>query len=1325
MSISGAVLLRDLAIYLKRSDPPVSNYKEKGKPTGDSPASKGLYDIAGNATSSLLTTLSFGLFSNDSIQEKDALVLDVNHLAYVLQELNQLDHKDLEEWELDILHGQTKGNTSVKSSWLSASSLTSFLIPFNSGDTFLSDLKVVHKRFTLTRSLKISPFDPRAIISRQGMLINFTQPVSLAIFTQLKKLELLNLHPKRVNGWPLIAKGLQYLICSKVLTTPEEILIHVIPEYLMSNEDPYWKNLSVVDLSNNGISEFSERAALQITSCRQLFLSRNRFFTIPEGLKELFMLNTLDLSHNSITSASSIDYILGNIHTLDLSYNKLVSLEGVHKLWALETLNIKNNLIQDISEVGRLSHLPSFKALYIKGNPCCQKVDYTSELFELLSHSENEMVIDGQKPFKSKPQPTALASSSEPCLKEPQPVVVEKTPGKGKVLRRVAHIRSTSMSDANREPTSESNASTPRDLAIDKISEASELAPSVRAVRFSESDELQFTSTPRSSSTTDQVLTFTPKPLRTRSASKGRMSPTSIISHSPSILSTNSPLSNGDAFRRRIEAMRKEAGTTWLKVFNETQTHTQRQQEPRSPLKQTLEKDVNPAITTPKFEYLQPQTELTKDAPVTSTLPSVPEANSKKDVQIASPEKIPEDLPAKEPEIPALPDGEAFEIVSEELTMEDNSERLIRPSDSSRVIWIFAEKEILEVDVATHDVFNRRDYGSLMRVLVPHNKPRCVRTEFKSSRYDVPVFYDVSVNNMKLHRQLLGLLKDVVKANLDRGLVHDRYKQAKCLSCGWVGILPDKFFHLVRRDVTQFPGLEIDNTAGSSLLSFFIGTKTHDAGEESTRCCLQCKGTFLVEFYGHEKQEAPSVIPSLAALPAQASSKIMANLGSFLGSKSSTNQPERLASEPKSNGLPEWIETLPGYQPQPLPFLTVNNALRLYIDLQILETEGESLASWLAVTCIPQAPVFYTPPPSKWSLRAYTSHANPLPETMPAEQPLYILLSSHYIYFFNSNHGADKDPASYLQLKFRLPLDSLARIDVGCNRQALTFHFRLHDKNLKTGFYNFSATPLGEQLPQTSLTVLVRDKMLCSKFLDSLLEILYESGLSKLVNHDILWAVHNLRSQIFLRPNHPSGLYRVNGQLLPALHLPCDQATDEDVVVDKVTFDFLKFVGQIAYLCPDKTVDHAVLVVTDSFIYLCSERYHVWPPAVTELQTLSQYSDSKTAPQQLSCLALPQYSPIEALAIKDVDSTTTQEINMSCILGSQHAEDEGPTLSFKVAMELRGIPPPPLSPWLVPLPPSPPSTIVSNTLSGAHWNILFTSMSSVQEFLDVINLPKD
>ncbi|KAJ1678425.1 hypothetical protein EV182_004074 [Spiromyces aspiralis] len=230
---------------------------------------------------------------------------------------------------------------------------------------------------------------------------------------------------------------------------------------------------------------------------------------------------------------------------------------------------------------------------------------------------------------------------------------------------------------------------------------------------------------------------------------------------------------------------------------------------------------------------------------------------------------------------------------------------------------------------------------------------------------------------------------------------------------------------------------------------------------------------------------------------------------------------------------------------------------------------------------------------------------------------------------------------------------------------------------------------------------MIRDKFVCSDLLNSLVEVLYESGSTampwpkpqstqaeaeggavtrphQIINHDVEWAMHHLRRQVFLKPStfaylkdkygatalgpeddrestvaaadnqtktaKPSGAQKVPlapaspwldcvrqrelGSLWQELHLSgCDRggpgamidpASGDNVIIDKVTYEFLKLYHCIGWIpkYPARAasaqglyqqpiglpgLQPRTVVATQHFLYLVRERVDVWPPPAATL----------------------------------------------------------------------------------------------------------------------------
>ncbi|KAJ1931775.1 hypothetical protein FBU59_006599, partial [Linderina macrospora] len=183
----------------------------------------------------------------------------------------------------------------------------------------------------------------------------------------------------------------------------------------------------------------------------------------------------------------------------------------------------------------------------------------------------------------------------------------------------------------------------------------------------------------------------------------------------------------------------------------------------------------------------------------------------------------------------------------------------------------------------------------------------------------------------------------------------------------------------------------------------------------------------------------------------------------------------------------------------------------------------------------------------------------------------------------------------------------------------------------------------------SSCVFMIRDRLSCSDLLDSLVEIGYEtraldsragegSGRLRGINHDVEWAMHHLVQQVFLRPStfdplddappensdegkslksvsdklirddHMAALRELHSELMRTKsgRIPgaiVDGASGDNVIVDKVTYEFLKLYFCVGLASPTG-IAPASLVGSPQFLYLVRERVDVWPPPAPDLRAL-------------------------------------------------------------------------------------------------------------------------
>nr|XP_020850064.1 leucine-rich repeat-containing protein 23 isoform X2 [Phascolarctos cinereus] len=112
-------------------------------------------------------------------------------------------------------------------------------------------------------------------------------------------------------------------------------------------------NLHTLELRGN---QLESTLGLNLPKLKNLFLAQNQVNTI-EGTEGLSYLTTLHLRDNQISSLSGFS----------------------HEMKSLQYLNLRGNMVTNLTELGQLKDLPRLRALILLENPCTDENDYRQE----------------------------------------------------------------------------------------------------------------------------------------------------------------------------------------------------------------------------------------------------------------------------------------------------------------------------------------------------------------------------------------------------------------------------------------------------------------------------------------------------------------------------------------------------------------------------------------------------------------------------------------------------------------------------------------------------------------------------------------------------------------------------------------------------------------------------------------------------------------------------------------------------------------------------------------------------------------------------------
>lgn len=383
-----------------------------------------------------------------------------------------------------------------------------------------------------------------------------------------------------------------------------------------------WRFLRHLCLADNGMTSLSVTGLSPLSNTLQsLDLSSNLFAEVPDCLAILTSLRSLDLSNCMINSLHSLARNpLPAISVLNLRGNRLASIAGVERMLSLERFDIRDNRLADPTEIARLTGIPDIREIWVDGNPFVRSHgSYRVTIFNLFRGTPGrpgDIIIDcGGPGYTERRQLREWAQeTSTPALARPpsvdfdllSPVAVKKSfvgdglpsyseqqahehrptphhtqseyPASNNRRKRVAKRRIVDLS-AEETPSLSPSPSKRENGAPRPIIKTAEVSPP--QLQAAESLTSSLTSQPANFKPPGEDP-FVSKPLELTAASSppavapGVAVRTSVDSSrsgtaSADFVQTNGN-SNGDGYRQKVQALKNEFGTGWLRMLSETKS---------------------------------------------------------------------------------------------------------------------------------------------------------------------------------------------------------------------------------------------------------------------------------------------------------------------------------------------------------------------------------------------------------------------------------------------------------------------------------------------------------------------------------------------------------------------------------------------------------------------------------------------------------------------------------------------------------------------------------------------------------------------------------
>lgn len=358
-----------------------------------------------------------------------------------------------------------------------------------------------------------------------------------------------------------------------------------------------WRFLRHLSLADNSLTSITSSSLAPLSNnLHSLDLSSNLIVEIPEALSILTSLRALNLSNCMIESLHSLRRNpLPAITALNLRANRLVSIAGVERLLCLERLDLRDNRLQDPTELARLTGIPDIHEIWVLRNPFVKTHgNYRVQIFNLFRNTPGyteDIMIDASAPgygerrqlkdrvIEPEGTPIVQEMPHEPASDLPSQIQFTKifdTGTEGPESQRP--LPQTTQSEF--AVGSSRRKKGPRRRVVDFACERSPINQQSQSEILQDIAGPTFPNVhtdPRSKPTVLPPLqirpdTLSPQPQPPEIIDSAGLFPPDLSDKGRTLVSEIQNLNlnvNGEAYRQKVESLKSEVGSNWLSVLSE------------------------------------------------------------------------------------------------------------------------------------------------------------------------------------------------------------------------------------------------------------------------------------------------------------------------------------------------------------------------------------------------------------------------------------------------------------------------------------------------------------------------------------------------------------------------------------------------------------------------------------------------------------------------------------------------------------------------------------------------------------------------------------